>query len=341
MKILVTGGTGSVGKEVVDRLAAGGHAVTVIGRREGIEVENAEYRSCDITNYDCLREVMRGMGGVVHLAALPSPGSGPDPDVFRINATGTFNVYRAAADEGIKKIACASSINALGYNYGLHPFDIQYFPIDEAHPTCTTDIYSFSKQINESTGAYFWRREGVSSVMLRLPGVYNATDETLERIKEGGEQFREAFEELMAMPEGARRERVQDLIEWFNEMRPYFSRYRSRQQMPNLREKFRDPDKLLISKPFRRSDFWASIDARDSAQAFEKGLFADYEGYHTLFVNDSHNATGVESETLVRVMFPDVEKRMKVLRGTETLVSIDCAREVLGYEPEYSLSRFY
>ena len=48
-------------------------------------------------------------------------------------------------------------------------FDIEYFPIDEAHPDFTTDAYSFSKRILEETAAYFWRREAISGVQLRFP----------------------------------------------------------------------------------------------------------------------------------------------------------------------------
>ena len=62
---------------------------------------------------------------------------------------------------------------------------VEYFPIDEQHPTFTTDSYSFSKQVMEEIGAYFWRREGISSVLLRLPGVYEIRAERLDRWRVG------------------------------------------------------------------------------------------------------------------------------------------------------------
>jgi nucleoside-diphosphate-sugar epimerase len=91
--------------------------------------------------------------------------------LFHINCTGTFNVYQAAAEEGIKRVVSASSINALGFNFGGVPFQLSYLPIDEAHPTQTSDVYSLSKQILEDTADYFWRRDGISGVCLRLPFV--------------------------------------------------------------------------------------------------------------------------------------------------------------------------
>lgn len=342
MRILVTGGTGNVGRACVQRLVEHDHRVRVIGRSPDIQIEGAEYRQCDITDFECLREHVRGHDGVIHLAAIPYPGGAPGQEVFRVNCTGTYNVYRAAADEGVQKIASASSINALGYNYGLASFPIEYFPIDEEHPTHTTDSYSFSKEVVEQIGDYFWRREGLSSVNLRLPGVYEVTEERRERVQRFLDQFREAFHGLMSLPEAERRERVQRAVAKFDATRPDRSRPVPRDEMRKrwaaLRE---DPDLGLVFGGFGRSNFWASIDARDSAQAFEQGLLADYQGSHALYVNDSHNATGIDSETLAQVFFPDVTARKHPLQDTETLVSIEKARALLGFEPQYSVAAWF
>ena len=100
-----------------------------------------------------------------------------------------------------------------------------------------------------------------------------------------------------------------------------------------------DSDMVLLFGGFGRSNFWASVNAEDSAQAFEKGLLADYEGSHPLYINDSHNAAGIESETLLRILFPEVVARKRTLEGTESLVSIDKARKLIGFEPEHSIGR--
>lgn len=83
------------------------------------------------------------------MVALPRPCDGPGEEVFRINAAGTFNVFQAAAEEGIRRV-------------------------DEDHPGLTTDAYSFSKEIDGQIGAYFRRREGISSVTLRFLAVVSA-----------------------------------------------------------------------------------------------------------------------------------------------------------------------
>jgi nucleoside-diphosphate-sugar epimerase len=99
MKTLLTGSTGRVGRQTVARLVRNGHRVRVIGRKPESAVIGAEYVSCDVSDYPKLRELTRGMEGVVHLAALAHPTAGPGQEIFRISCAGTFNVYHAAAEE--------------------------------------------------------------------------------------------------------------------------------------------------------------------------------------------------------------------------------------------------
>ncbi len=330
MKVLVTGGTGSVGRLTVARLVRHGHQVRVIGRRTGMVIEGAEYRSCDITDFASLREQVKGMDAIVHLAAIPNPLRDPGQEVFRVNCLGSFNVYRAAADEGIRRVVSASSINALGFNYGIKAFHIQYFPIDEDHPSFTTDSYSFSKQVLEEIAAYFWRREGISGVCLRLPAVCEPGARAERWYNNGLPRFREAFARLMELPEEERREKVNRLIAHFDAARSSGDRWMAF---------WHEPDSILLAGGFGRSNFWTAIHAEDSAQAFEKGLLADYEGAHPLYVNDSYNAVGVETETLLRLFFPDTQARKRPLRGIESAVSIDRARELIGFEPEFHFAK--
>ena len=331
MRILVTGGSGNVGRAAVTRLVGHGHEVRVIGRRAGLTIEGAEYAVCDVTDFGAVREQVRGIEAVVHLAAIPHPSIAPGQEVFRVNCTGTFNVYRAAADEGIRRVVSASSINALGYYFGVKAFSLRYLPVDEDHPTSTTDPYSYSKQVLEATAAYFWRREGISGVCLRLPAVYEL-DHGSSALRDFVAESRQACQEILALPDDRRAARAALVV----------ARTESMRDGRAWEQKLRDfgmhlPDAGLI---FGRSNFWTSIDARDSAQAIEKGLLADYAGCHSLFVNDSENLVGVESELLARTFFPDVPARRRPIRGAESLVSIDRARGLIGFEPEHLISQW-
>lgn len=86
----------------------------------------------------------------------------------------------------------------------------------------------------------------------------------------------------------------------------------------------------------RQWNMWGYIDARDCAQACEKALHATIEGGADHFIiANADTAMQKPSADLMAEAFPDVEMR-KPVSGNETLLSIDKARRVLGYEPEYS-----
>jgi hypothetical protein len=172
--------------------------------------------------------------------------------------------------------------------------------------------------------------------------VYELRAERLDRWRAFSGRFREAFGEFLTLPEDEQRARIERAVAKYDATRADRSGYNPeldmRARWRALRE---DADLGLLFGGFGRSNFWASIDARDSAQAFEKGLTADYQGSHPLYVNDSENAAGFDSETLARVFFPDVTARTHPLQGRETLVSIDRARALLGYEPEFHISEAF
>ena len=87
-----------------------------------------------------------------------------------------------------------------------------------------------------------------------------------------------------------------------------------------------------------RPNFWAFVDERDSAQAIAKSLTADCAGSEVLFINDSHNSLMYDTEKLLGVFFPEVAGRSRAIQGSESLMSIDKARALIGFEPEYSVA---
>jgi nucleoside-diphosphate-sugar epimerase len=331
VKILVTGGIGNVGTAVIARLSGHGHEVTVIGRRPGMKVPGAGYRQCDVTDIGALEKVTRGQEAIVHLAAFGNPGMGTPDVIFRVNCQGTMNVYEAAARCGIHRVVVASSINALGYGFGVREWDIRYFPIDEDHPTYTTDAYSFSKTVVEEIGRFWWRREGISGACLRLPAVAMPPHTGEESIRRTVALLRLEFAALKALPPAERSRKVEEWMGLLLKTRAA----RAAEHPPN--PGFYSDIPLMGA----RQDFWAAVDDRDSAQAIEKALTVPYEGCHTLFINDSHNWAGIPSEELVEVLFPKVKTWKRRVEGTESLVSIERARKLLGYEPEFSASRFF
>jgi nucleoside-diphosphate-sugar epimerase len=333
MRILVTGGMGDIGRPLVKWLLDKGHTVRVLDLRCDPPIEGAECRQGSILDFDSLHQHMQGIQGVVHLAAYREPSMAPETRLFQVNVDGTFKIFRAAADAGIKRVVCASSINALGYYFGItFPQDqLRYFPIDEEHPTYTSDPYSFSKQMIEEIGRYYWRREGITSLFLRYPLVVDtfakgSADSIATKMKLLMEKCKLQTLRLLDLPEPQRSQQVDQ----------YINDYQARAQTRVLESEF-DFDNAPEYTPMLigRANFWTVLDVRDAAQAAEKGLLADYQGSHVAFINDDHNYLDLPSEELLKVWFSDVTTRKRPLSGTESLVSINYARELIGFEVKY------
>jgi nucleoside-diphosphate-sugar epimerase len=338
MRVLITGGAGHIGKATTERLVQNGWDVRVIGIESGIEIEGAENIQCDILNYDDVLNRMRGCEAVIHLAAIRSPIMAPGHELFQVNVAGTFNVFEAAAATGIRRVVQASSINALGCFYGTGDIKAEYFPIDEEHPSFTTDPYSFSKQVVEDIGDYYWRREGISSVALRLPGVYLRGYTLTDGYHQRREMGRKLLDELASQTESEQQARIaearQRALE-YRSQRPFeFNPAHPEMAWPNVPD-----DPLFRAYAIDRFNLWAFVDQRDAAQSLEKGLTADYEGAHALFINDHLNSLGYDSRTLVRLFFPEISETQNYLSGAASLVSIEKARTLIGFEPEYSIEK--
>jgi nucleoside-diphosphate-sugar epimerase len=85
----------------------------------------------------------------------------------------------------------------------------------------------------------------------------------------------------------------------------------------------------------RKWNLWGYIDARDGAQAVRRALEHDATGMDVFIVANADTVMSRASADLVAEVYPGVEVR-KELGRNETLLSIDKARRILGYEPEHS-----
>ena len=85
----------------------------------------------------------------------------------------------------------------------------------------------------------------------------------------------------------------------------------------------------------RKWNLWGYVDARDVATAARLGLEVEIQGADICIVAAADTVMTRPSADLMAEVFPDVEVR-KALDEHETLLSIDKARRVLGYEPEHS-----
>ena len=166
MKILVTGGSGKVGRFVVNELLERGHQVTVLDQAP--PEQRVRFVRCDILELGDLVYALDGQDAVIHLAAIPHPLHDPPQRVMDINVMGTFNVLEAAARAGVPKVATTSTDSTLGFSFPTHDFDPEYLPIDEAHPLKPQDAYGLSKVIDEEICKSYTRRYGMSTICVRI-----------------------------------------------------------------------------------------------------------------------------------------------------------------------------
>lgn len=180
MKIALTGSSGRVGQGILNRATSQGHQLVLIDRvaPPATQQHDFPFVLTETDDYDALVEAFRGCDAVIHMAAIPSPGRHPPQIVHNNNVVGSYNALQAAAENGIKRVCQASSVNAIGHAFSRKP-RYDYFPIDENHPNYSEEPYSLSKWICEEQGNMFARRyEDMSIASMRFhyvaPNVENA-----------------------------------------------------------------------------------------------------------------------------------------------------------------------
>lgn len=173
MRILVTGGAGFIGSNLVDRLVAAGHSVRVLddlssGKRsnlDGVRDQIEFIEGTILSRGDCERAI-EGAEALVHLAAMVSvPQSVEDPlFAHENNATGTVRILDAARRAGVKRVVQASTCAV----YGLEPT----LPKRESMLVQPGSPYASSKMALEAYAQSFSECYGMGITSLRFFNVY-------------------------------------------------------------------------------------------------------------------------------------------------------------------------
>jgi UDP-glucose 4-epimerase len=170
--VLVTGGAGFIGSNLVHALLERGDRVRVLdnfstGNRDNLaELADVEVIEGDLRSYERVHAAVRGSELVFHQGALPSvPRSVQDPlTTTAVNVEGTLNVLLAARDEGVSRIVNASSSSVYG-NSGTLPRTEDQAP-DPISP------YAVAKLAAERFCTSFSRVYGIETVSLRYFNVF-------------------------------------------------------------------------------------------------------------------------------------------------------------------------
>src|SRR5213082_644408 len=120
-KVLVTGGAGFIGSNLVRALLERGDSVRVLdnfstGNRVNLVGVDVEVIEGELRSYERVHNAVRGVEVVFHLGALGSvPRSVQDPlTSSAVNVEGTLNVLLAARDEGVRRVVFSSSTSVYG-----------------------------------------------------------------------------------------------------------------------------------------------------------------------------------------------------------------------------------
>jgi len=159
MEVAVTGGSGRLGRYVIQRLLKEGDTVRsldVVAPQQPL-APGVRFTQVDLTNLDAVKAAVEGCDGVMHLGGFPGVNGRPPGLLYFNNTVGSYNVLLACSQLGIKRVSLASSINALS-GLDIKYCDYRYLPVDEKHPTFNQDEYGLSKCVLEMQADSFARR---------------------------------------------------------------------------------------------------------------------------------------------------------------------------------------
>jgi UDP-N-acetylglucosamine 4-epimerase len=177
MRILITGGAGFIGSNLVEKLLSTPNVELIrvldnlsTGSLKNIEAFKAdprfEFLQGDIRNYEVCLQASEGMDLISHQAALGSvPRSINDPlTTNEVNITGTLNIFTAAKEKGIKRVVYAASSSTYGDHPGL--------PKVEDRIGNPLSPYAVTKYVNELYAKVYADVYGLELIGLRYFNVF-------------------------------------------------------------------------------------------------------------------------------------------------------------------------
>jgi UDP-glucose 4-epimerase len=180
MKILVTGGAGFIGSNVVDAYVEAGHEVAVLdnlstGKKENLNPK-AKFYQVDLTSDDLGASIADFAPEIInhHAAQIDVRKSVSDP-IFnaRVNEIGTLNLLQAAVQAKVRKIIFASTGGAI---YGEVE---KKSGAGENHPQEPISPYAITKRSVEMYLHAYWKLYGLPFTVLRYGNVYGPRQDPL------------------------------------------------------------------------------------------------------------------------------------------------------------------
>ena len=172
-RILLTGAAGGIGSAFF-RAAASNYFFRLADRETSSIVsalsQEYETRELDVADLEACQEACRNIDLVIHLAAASNPEADFYQALLHNNICGTYNIFRAAKDQGCQRVIFASSAQV----FAGYPDDVQAHPESPLRPM---NMYGVCKCFGEAVASYFAHAEGLSSIAVRI-GSYDINGDT-------------------------------------------------------------------------------------------------------------------------------------------------------------------
>ncbi|OLU25227.1 NAD-dependent epimerase/dehydratase family protein [Pseudomonas sp. PA27(2017)] len=172
--VLVTGGAGFIGSNLVDALLARGHSVRVLdnlsmGKLSNLPLDDARltFIEGDVADAALVSRAVAGCSAVVHLAAVASVQASVDDPVstHQSNFIGTLNICEAMREHGVRRVVFASSAAVYGNNG-------EGVAIDEATAKAPLTPYASDKLASEHYLEFYARQHGLEPAIFRFFNVF-------------------------------------------------------------------------------------------------------------------------------------------------------------------------
>ena len=172
-KVLVTGGAGFIGSELVRQLVAAGADVVVVdnlvnGKREnlaGLDAARVRLVEEDMRSGEAMQALMQGVSHIFHLACLGVRHSIHAPrENHDVNATATLDLLKIAKSTGVGRFINVSSSEVYG--------TARWVPMTEEHPTYPMTVYGAGKLAGECYARAYWETYRYPTVVIRPFNAY-------------------------------------------------------------------------------------------------------------------------------------------------------------------------
>jgi nucleoside-diphosphate-sugar epimerase len=170
-RIVVTGSKGGTGASIVRGLREAGFEVLGVDVKPA-EPGEADYVQLNLADAAGVNDVFAGADGVGHFGSRPGDDGMTTTEAFNQMMTAGFNVFQAAKNVGIRRVAWASSIEVYGSRLKHH----RRLPVTEESPLAPPGIYASCKLMLESLARDYARWHGMAIAGFRLSRIIYDND---------------------------------------------------------------------------------------------------------------------------------------------------------------------